>query len=402
MAGTMPEPRTVRTIELHLEDMAYQGAAIGREDGRVVFAEYGIPGEDVVVAIERDRKDHSLGRVVAVRTPSPERVDPPCPYFGVCGGCQWQHIRYEHQLVLKQHVVRQQLRRIGKFEDPPVSPTVPSPNQFGYRNHARFSVDGKGNLGYISRPGHGYRFIRIDRCLIMHPKINEVLGRLQGKAFVKHQLMVRYGINTGELLVHPDVSAIDPEIPSGQRFYHESLLGHRFRISASSFFQTNTGVAERLVQLVLERIAPTGREVVVDAYAGVGTFAAFLAPRVARVIGIEEAPSAVDDARVNLDQFDNVEYVMAKVEQVLGKLAVRPDVVILDPPRVGCAPEALTGVLMLRPSRIVYVSCDPATLARDLRKLVDGGYRLLDVTPLDMFPQTYHIESVATLELAVE
>mgnify|MGYP001198619704 FL=1 len=402
MAGTMPEPRTVRTIELHLEDMAYQGAAIGREDGRVVFAEYGIPGEDVVVAIERDRKDHSLGRVVAVRTPSPQRVDPPCPYFGVCGGCQWQHIRYEHQLVLKQHVVRQQLRRIGKFEDPPVSPTVPSPNQFGYRNHARFSVDGNGNLGYISRPGHGYRFIRIDRCLIMHPKINEVLGRLQGKAFVKHQLMVRYGINTGELLVQPDVSAIDPEIPSGQRFYHESLLGHRFRISASSFFQTNTGVAERLVQLVLERIAPTGREVVVDAYAGVGTFAAFLAPRVARVIGIEEAPSAVDDARVNLDQFDNVEYVMAKVEQVLGKLAVRPDVVILDPPRVGCAPEALTGVLMLRPPRIVYVSCDPATLARDLRKLVDGGYRLLDVTPLDMFPQTYHIESVATLELAVE
>ncbi|MCX2727179.1 23S rRNA (uracil(1939)-C(5))-methyltransferase RlmD [Thermomicrobium sp. 4228-Ro] len=402
MAGTMPEPRTVRTIELHLEDMAHHGAAIGREDGRVVFAEYGIPGEDVVVAIERDRKDHSLGRVVDVRTPSPERVDPPCPYFGVCGGCQWQHIRYEHQLLLKQHVVRQQLRRIGKFDDPPVSPTIPSPDQFGYRNHARFSVDGKGNLGYISRPGHGYRFIRIDRCLIMHPKINEVLGRLQGKAFVKHQLMVRYGINTGELLVHPDVSAIDPEIPSGQRFYHEALLGHRFRISASSFFQTNTGVAERLVQLVLERIAPTGREVVVDAYAGVGTFAAFLAPHVARVIGIEEAPSAVDDARVNLDQFDNVEYVLAKVEQVLAKLAVRPDVVILDPPRVGCAPEAIAGVLLLRPPRIVYVSCDPATLARDLRKLVDGGYRLLDVTPLDMFPQTYHIESVATLELAVE
>lgn len=402
MAEAVPAPRTVRTIELHLEDMAYQGAAIGREDGRVVFAEYGIPGEDVVVAIERDRKDHSLGRVVEVRTPSPERIEPPCPYFGVCGGCQWQHIRYEHQLVLKQHVVRQQLRRIGKFEDPPVSPTVPSPNQYGYRNHARFSVDGKGNLGYISRPGHGSRFLRVDRCLIMHPAINEVLARLQGKAHVKHQLMVRYGVNTGELLVHPDVSAIDPEIPSGQRFYHEALLGHRFRISASSFFQTNTGVAERLVQLVLERIAPTGREVVVDAYAGVGTFAAFLAPRVARVIGIEEAPSAVDDARVNLDQFDNVEYVLAKVEQVLGKLAVRPDVVILDPPRVGCAPGAITGVLMLRPPRIVYVSCDPATLARDLRKLVDGGYRLVDVTPLDMFPQTYHIESVATLELAVE
>lgn len=400
MGEPLPTPRTLRTIELHLEEMAYQGAAIGREDGRVVFAEYGIPGEDVLVAIERDRKDHALGRVVEVRTPSPERVDPPCPYFGVCGGCQWQHIRYEHQLVLKQHVVRQQLRRIGKFEDPPVSPTIPSLSPYGYRNHARFSVDGKGNLGYVSRPGHGYRFIRIERCLIMHPKINEVLERLQGKAHVKHQLMVRYGVHTGELLVHPNVHEIDPELPSGQPYYHEALRGYRFRISASSFFQTNTGIAERLVELVLERIAPTGREVVVDAYAGVGTFAAFLAPRVARVIGIEESPSAVADAQVNLDPFDNVEYVIAKVEHVLGKLAVRPDVVILDPPRVGCAPEAITGVLMLRPPRIVYVSCDPATLARDLRKLVDGGYRLVDVTPLDMFPQTYHIESVATLELA--
>jgi 23S rRNA (uracil1939-C5)-methyltransferase len=400
MGETLPTPRTLRTVPLHLEDMAYQGAAIGREDGRIVFAEYGIPGEDVLVAIEKDRKDHSLGRVIEVRTASPERVDPPCPYFGICGGCQWQHIRYEYQLVLKQAVVRQQLRRIGKFDDPPVLPTVPSPQPYGYRNHARFSVDGKGNLGYISRPGHGYRFLRIDRCLIMHPAINEVLRRLQERAHVKHQLMVRYGVNTGELLVHPDVSAIDPTIPSGQPAYHESLLGHRFRISASSFFQTNTAVAERLIQLVLERIAPTGNEVVVDAYAGVGTFAAFLAPRVARVIGIEESPSAVSDAQVNLDPFDNVEYVQAKVEHVLGKLAVRPDVVILDPPRVGCAPEALTGVLMLRPARLIYVSCDPATLARDLRKLVDGGYRLLDVTPLDMFPQTYHIESVATLELA--
>lgn len=399
MEKLTPTPRTLRTVTVRLEEIAYQGAAIGREDGRVVFAEYGIPGEEVVVAIERERRDYSLGRVIEVHGASLERIEPPCPYFGVCGGCQWQHIRYEHQLVLKHRVVSQQLQRIGKFENPPVSATVPSPQQFGYRNQARFSVDGQGNLGFISRPGHGYRFLRIDECRIMHPKINEILSRLQGRAHVKHQLMVRYGVNTGSLLVHPDVSQLEQTIPSGQLYFKEAVLGYRFRIAASSFFQTNTGVAERLIELVLERVAPTGREIVVDAYAGVGTFAAFLAPRVARVIGIEESPSAVNDARVNLDRFENVEYLMAKVEQVLGRLAVRPDVVILDPPRVGCAPEAITGVLMLRPPKIIYVSCDPATLARDLRKLCDGGYRLINVTPLDMFPQTYHIESVATLEL---
>lgn len=399
MEKLTPTPRTLRTVTVRLEEIAYQGAAIGREDGRVVFAEYGIPGEEAVVAIERERRDYSLGRVIEVHGASPERIEPPCPYFGVCGGCQWQHIRYEHQLVLKQRVVSQQLQRIGKFENPPVSATVSSPQQFGYRNQARFSVDRQGNLGFISRPGHGYRFLRIDECRIMHPKINEILSRLQGRAHVKHQLMVRYGVNTGSLLVHPDVSQLEQTIPSGQPYFEEAVLGYRFRIAASSFFQTNTGVAERLIELVLERVAPTGREIVVDAYAGVGTFAAFLAPRVARVIGIEESPSAVNDARVNLDRFENVEYLMAKVEQVLGRLAVRPDVVILDPPRVGCAPEAITGVLMLRPPKIIFVSCDPATLARDLRKLCDGGYRLINVTPLDMFPQTYHIESVATLEL---
>jgi 23S rRNA (uracil1939-C5)-methyltransferase len=388
----------VSQLQVELTDIAFQGAAIGRTNGQVVFAEYGIPGETVTVEVERERRDYLHGRVVAIARPSPARVEPPCPYFGECGGCQWQHIDYQQQVEFKRHIVREQLRRIGKFDTPSVSPTVPSPDSYGYRNQARLSIGREGSLGFVSRPGVGRRFLRIDRCLIMHPAINEVLATLQGRTLVKHQVVIRYGIHTGQLLVQPDLSHLVPEVSSGQAFYEEELLGHRFRISASSFFQTNTRQAERLVELVRERIQPTGREVLVDAYAGVGTFAVLLARDVRRVIAIEESPAAADDAQYNLRGIDNIEYLRAKVEDVLGDLEAKPDVVILDPPRVGCHPRALHAVLGLRPRRLVYVSCDPSTLARDLRLLCDGGYRLLDVTPLDMFPQTYHIESVATLE----
>ena len=387
----------VLTVEL--TDIAFHGASIGRHDGQVVFADYGIPGETAEILIEKVKRSMLLARVAEPVEPSADRVDPPCPYFGICGGCQWQHISYPRQLELKAHVVAEQLRRIGNFDDAPVSPMIGCDRPYGYRNNARFTTSPDGELGYISRPGSGRQFMRIDRCLIMDDTINAALAEMQGRARVKHQVVVRHGEHTGDLLIQQDLSELVPSLPSGREHYEEELLGTRFRVSASSFFQTNTIQAEALARLAIERMALTGNEVVVDAYAGVGTFAALVAPHCRQVIAIEESSSALDDARINLAPFGNVEYHPGKVEKILPDLEIEPDVILLDPSRTGMAKRAIDGVLKHRSRRVVYVSCDPATLARDLRILVDGGYRLLDVTPVDMFPQTYHIECVATLEL---
>jgi len=361
----------------------------------VVFAAYGIPGEEAVVEIERHSKDYLMGRVVEVLSPSPHRVEAPCPYFGSCGGCQWQHIDYPFQLELKARVVGEQLRRIGKFAEPSVAATVAAEERWHYRNHARFSTDRQGQLGFVSLLRR--RFVRIDHCRIMHPWINGVLERLQGKCAGLHQVAIRYGVRTEQALIHPSLKEIDDSIPSGQASYEEELLGKRFRISGASFFQVNIRQAEVLIEVVREKLSLAQDQLLLDAYAGVGTFAVLLAPYVKRVIAIEESPAAVADAVINQAGIKNVVFYQGKVEQILPELRQRPQAAILDPPRVGCHPDTIAAILKRPPARLVYVSCDPATLARDLRALCQSGYRLQEVQPVDMFPQTFHVECVATL-----
>ena len=393
-----PEDRITVTIS----EMVHGGGAIARHNDQVVFVDYGIPGEEVVVLIERRKRQYMEGRVVEVVKASPHRVAPPCPYFGTCGGCQVQHIEYSHQLELKRAVVEDALRRIGKFSEPPVKPTVPCANPWSYRNHARFTIDRYGMVGFVRRKSH--RFLPIEECRIMHPWINDALRELQGKCGETTQVSIRYGASTGEWLIQPRLKSPAVGLASGQPHYTEALLGHSFRVSSPSFFQVNTPQAETLAKLVKESALggePSGQEFVVDAYAGVGTFAVLLSPHVARVLAVEESAAAIKDAMVNLDGIANVELVKGKVEDALPTLLQRPDAVLLDPSRNGCHRRVIDALIELKPLKIVYVSCDPATLARDLRLLCEEGiFTLVDVQPVDMFPQTYHIECVAALTLA--
>ena len=387
-------------LTIELERAGHQGETVGRrDDGKIVLASYGIAGERVVVEVREEQPSHIVAEVVEVLRPSPERVEPRCPHFGVCGGCQLQHISYEEQGRIKRQVLADQLRQIGGIVNPPVAPILAAENPWNYRNNARFTVRREGVTGFTH--WHTHRFEPIDECLIMDTRINDIKRKLDGALINRErQLAVRIGKNTGDTLVHPALDGRGDElgVETGQDSHTERLFNTPFKVSAASFFQVNTAQAERMIALVRDRLRPAPSDTIVDAYAGVGTIAALLAPMCGRVIAIEESAAAVRDAEINLAPFPNVEMILAKTEEALPKLDERVDAVILDPPRQGCYPEVIDTLRRLQPRRIVYVSCDPATLARDLNRIILGGYTLTDVTPVDMFPHTYHIESVSTLE----
>jgi 23S rRNA (uracil1939-C5)-methyltransferase len=407
-----------KRFELHLTDMAHGGDALGRHEGKVIFVPYAIPGEKALVEIVEDKGRYARGRPVEILSPSPQRIDPPCPHFGPgkCGGCQWQHIAYPAQLELKAAVVGNQLARLGRLPDVPVRRPIPSAPPWHYRNHVQFSIGNDGRLGFVATDGR--RVEAIEVCYLLHPLLEELLAVLALELPELARLSLRAGVNTGDLMMifetHDDLPpALESDLPVscvlllsdgtpvnliGNNYLTEAVAGRTFQISATSFFQVNTAVAEELVRLVGEYLAPTGDEVLLEAYCGVGTFALSLADKVNQVIGIEEDVRAVADARVNAAGLANVEFIEGSVEAILPRLDRPIDLAVLDPPRQGCKPDALTALVELAPRRVVYVSCDPATLARDARRLADGGYQLVEVQPVDMFPQTYHIENMALFE----
>ena len=390
------QPETAR---LRLDRMGPLGDTLAQFEGGWINVFGGIEGEEVVAAIVRYRRRRRRmvsALVTEVLEASPHRVAPPCPYFGPCTGCQWQHVEYGHQLTMKRRAVEGQLRPFPSLSGVEVSPTLPCEPRFNYRNHARFTVRMGGQLGYVNRITR--RFVRVDSCMLMDPWINRTLERLQDRCGETTQLSMRYGVNTGEWLIQPTLQDADPTLATGQTHFRERLLGHDFRVASPSFFQVNTAQTERLAEMVRERLGLRGGEMVVDAYAGVGTFAALLAPSCRRVVAIEESTAAVRDAAINTLGMDNVALVAKRTEEALDDLGDEADAVVLDPPRAGCHPAVLEALVRRRPARVVYVSCDPETLARDLDVMVRGGFSLKSVEPVDMFPQTHHVECVASLE----
>ena len=391
----------VQTVEIgtrlrvRLEGWGRLGEALARHEDVPIFVFGGIDGEEVEAEIVRRHRRHLAARVVKVIETSPHRVQPPCPHFGECTGCQWQHISAEHQRDLKRRAVIDALERIAGFKDAPVSDILPAPAAFSYRNHARFTVGPGGTLGYVNRESR--RFVPVDRCMLMDDGINSTLDQLQGHCADTTQLSVRYGTGTGDVLVQPALKNTEVPIATGQKHFREEMGGHVFRVGSPSFFQVNTPQAERMVEIVREELQLTGDEVVADVYAGVGTFAALLAPYCMQVIAIEESAAAIEDARVNCEGISNLELCQARAEDALAAMERCPDAIVLDPPRAGCHPSMVESLVRLQPKRIVYVSCDPATLARDLKALCAGGFELRRVQPIDMFPQTHHVECVATL-----
>ena len=395
--------------ELTLGAIGELGDASAEFEGDTINVAGGLPGERVVARIyryRRRRKPMVSAMVERVIDPSPDRVTPRCGYCGPCSGCQWQHVAYPAQLAMKRETIARELASYESLSGVEVAETLPAPSVFYYRNHARFTVRYGGQLGFSNRITR--RFVRIDHCMLMDQNINKAVTELQDRAGETSNLSVRVGVNTGDRLIQPTFQNPDIPIPSGQKRYVERMMGRDLLVASPSFFQVNTPQAETLIKLARDGLELQPDDVLVDAFAGVGVFAILLAPYVSRAIAIEESASAIQDGKLNADGLDNVEFVQERTERALGDLEnlcgldAPPDAVILDPPRVGCHPDALDALTRLRPSRVAYVSCDPPSLARDLDILVGSGYEVAGVQPVDMFPQTYHVESVTTLRLGAE
>lgn len=373
----------------------------------------GLPDELVEVEVTwtlprpgRKRAKHApppSTHALTIVEPSADRISPHCNVFGICGGCQLQHLDYSRQLEWKASRVMEALEAAG-VEHPPVLAAIGMDEPWHYRNHMRFSVDREGRVGLTARGSR--RVLPLLECPIADPVANTALELLGQAPRPRPQAMVRVGTCSRQILLQPKADedvrkALEArQITVREDGLEECLLDIPFKVRPSSFFQTNTQQANRMASLVLERL-PKGEHVtLVDAYCGVGTFAKLMARQAGRVIAIEESASAVRDARQNLDDEANVDVLQGKVEDLLPAMTEVPGALVIDPPRAGVQRPVLDALVQRRIPRVVYVSCDPDTLARDLAYLTHrtGAYELREVQPLDMFPQTAHIENIATLE----
>jgi len=406
------------TYQVTMEKLVYGGDCMGRlPDGRAVFVPFVLPGEQVSVEIVEDKKRFAKGRAVSIVTSSPDRIAPRCPHFGICGGCQYQHLDYAKQLEAKQAIMLAQLQRIGKIENPPLQPIVPSPSPWNYRNYVQFQLGRQGELGYVAADGK--HLLPISECHLPQEAINALWPQIQlGEESGVFRLGMRQDSYDEIMLImegeDPKPPEFSEDIPvsavytppdsrltvlAGEDHLVFTLLERNFQVSARSFFQVNSPIAEKMIQHILDHLDFSGEPNAVELYAGAGLFSAFLAPHVRHLIAVESVGSSCHDFVVNLDEFDNVDLYEAEAEEVIPTLEGPVDILVMDPPRAGLAPEVHDALGKLLPRQIAYISCDPATLARDLKKILQKGYELVSITPFDQFPQTGHIESISILIL---
>ncbi|MDG3583391.1 23S rRNA (uracil(1939)-C(5))-methyltransferase RlmD [Galbibacter pacificus] len=456
--------------EVEVIDAGAKGKGVAKApDGRVIFLPYAVPGDVVAVQTFKKRKAYFEGKITEVLTPSPKRTTPECEHFGVCGGCKWQNMGYQHQLFYKQREVENNLKRIGKVELPTFIPILGSEQHYFYRNKMEFSfsnnrwltqdeIDSDRDLGDKNAlgfhiPGMWDKILDIKKCHLQEDPSNAI--RLAVKHYVVQNgfeffdtrnqsgllrtLMLRTS-STGEIMVllqffdddrekreslldflkeeFPQITALqyvvnqkpndtiyDQEVVcyAGRDHIFEEMEGLKFKINAKSFYQTNSKQAYQLYKITRDFAGLTGNELVYDLYTGTGTIAQFVAKKAKKVVGVEAVPEAIEDAKANaqLNGIDNVTFYAGDMKEVFNKDFInangKPDVIITDPPRDGMHKDVVEQILNIAPKKVVYVSCNSATQARDLA-LMDGKYKVTRVQPVDMFPQTHHVENVVLLE----
>lgn len=444
-------------VEVVISDLSDSGDGVGRVDQRVVFVPDTVTGDRVLVRLLRVKPQYAQGKVTELLEPSPHRIRARCIVADKCGGCQWQHVSDAYQQAIKQNLVIQALERIGGFSQPPVAPVLQGSAVLGYRNKATYPVrraaSGQVQAGYYQKGSH--QLINLNQCPIQDERLNPLLAEVKRdiqergwgiydeskhRGKIRH-LGLRIGRHTGEMLLtlvakdsnltgleaqaqtwlerYPGLVGVALNINgdrtnaifgdetlciAGQPHLHEVFAGLTFQIRPETFFQVNTEAAEALLQVITAELtaqqALHPETVLLDAYCGVGTLTLPLAKQVKQAIGLEIQPEAIQQAAQNaaLNELPNVTFRVGAVETLLPQLEVQPDVVILDPPRKGCDAAAIAALLEIQPAHLVYVSCNPATLARDLKLLcANNTYELRRVQPADFFPQTAHVECAAFL-----
>ena len=394
----LPEKKEAGALhEVLIERILPGGAGLAHADGRTLLVALAAPGDRVRVQIERVQGRVAFASIREIIEASPQRVEPPCPYFGRCGGCDFQQLSYEAQLATKVEIIRDCLRRIARIEFAGDIQITPAPNPWHYRSRAEWQHDAhRRRLGYFERNSH--RVCDVAECPVLVPELQTVLGNLreQLRDDTLPQELTEFQSVAGD-----DGAALAPPAPGNPTREVSRVIGqHKYRFSADGFFQINH---ELLAPLITSAVGNARGETALDLYCGVGLFTLPLAARFKRVIGVEANTQAITYAGRNAEDagLDNVKFECAKVGEWLKRNAgeIAPvDLLLLDPPRAGAEDDTINQILALRPKHISYVSCDPATLARDLKGLVAGGYSLDRVAALDMFPQTHHVETIAQLE----